>query len=103
MTGELGSTLLSELKLGEFSIRSRRFYEIKYLSVSYSHHMLRIQKVCGKNGTQDPEWNQDPGQYEDPRPYEDLQPYEDPGSYENLGSYEDPGPHEDPGPKARTQ
>ena len=28
-TGELGSTQLSELRLGEFSIRSRRFYEIK--------------------------------------------------------------------------
>ena len=28
-TRELGSTQLSELRLGEFSIRSRRFYEIK--------------------------------------------------------------------------
>ena len=28
-TGELGSTQLSELRLGEFSIRSRRFYKIK--------------------------------------------------------------------------
>ena len=28
-TGELGSTQLSELRLGESSIRSRRFYEIK--------------------------------------------------------------------------
>ena len=29
-TGELGSTQLSELRLVEFSIRSRRFYEIKF-------------------------------------------------------------------------
>ena len=30
MTGEMGSTQLSELRLGEFSIRSWRFYEIKF-------------------------------------------------------------------------
>ena len=29
-TGELGYTQLSELRLGEFSIRSQRFYEIKF-------------------------------------------------------------------------
>ena len=29
-TAELGSTQLSELRLGKFSIRSRRFYEIKF-------------------------------------------------------------------------
>ena len=30
-TGELGSTQLNELRLGEFNIRSRRFYEIKLM------------------------------------------------------------------------
>ena len=30
-TGELGSTQLSELRLGEFNIRSRRFYEMKLM------------------------------------------------------------------------
>ena len=32
-TGELGSTELSELRLGEFSIRLRRFCEIKLLFI----------------------------------------------------------------------
>ena len=37
-TGELGSTQLSELRLGEFSIRSRRFYEIEFRTdkITYS-------------------------------------------------------------------
>ena len=44
-TGELSSTQLSELRLGELSIRSRRFFEIKlsnYIRARSAHNVIPI-------------------------------------------------------------
>ena len=55
-TGELGSTQLSELRLGEFSIRSWRFYEIKFyvheiaaVELSKIYFLKNAKKTCKPN------------------------------------------------------